>query len=356
MFSGKTRAVANVSAGLAAGIGAWQCLRWLGEVDLAGHVAVVTGGSRGLGFLLARELLKEGCSVAICARDADELERARAELDRQAEGADVFAAPCDVGKREEVERFIGEVMRRHGRVDVLVNNAGIIQVGPVRRMTVEDFEQSMAVMYWGVVYPTLAVLPRMLERRAGRIVNISSIGGKVAVPHLTPYAAAKFAATGFSEGLRAELAKYGITVTTICPGLMRTGSHLNAEFKAGDEREFAAFAPMASWPGVSMDAERAARQIVRALKRGDAEHTLSVPATLLARFHGLFPGLTADIMGLVARFLPDADAPGMAATPVNERGAVLQDKLDSRLLEKTTAWGLSAARRFNQLAPVRRAA
>jgi len=127
-------------------------------------------------------------------------------------------------------------------------------------------------------------------------------------------------------------------------------------YEAGDEREFAAFAPMANWPGVSMDAERAARQIVQALKRGDAEHTLSVPATLLARFHGLFPGLTADIMGLVARFLPDAEGEGMAATTVNERGLALQDKLDSRLLEKTTAWGRSAARRFNQLPSARRAA
>ncbi len=356
MFSNRNRAVANVAVGLAASVGAWQCLRWLGEVDLTGHVAVVTGGSRGLGFLLARELLKEGCSVAICARDTDELERASAALTREANGAEVFSAQCDVGNRGEVERFIGEVMSRHGRVDVLVNNAGIIQVGPLRRMTVEDFEQAMAVMYWGVAHPTLAVLPQMLERRAGRIVTITSIGGKVAVPHLTPYVAAKFAAYGFSAGLRAELAKYGVTVTTICPGLMRTGSHLNAEFKAGDEREFGAFAPLASLPGVSMDAERAARQIVRALKRGDAERTLSVPATLLARFQGLFPGLTADIMGLVARFLPDAEGEGMAATPAQERGLALQERINSRLLERATAWGISAAERFNQLPTATKAA
>ena len=334
----------------AASLAAWQGVRRLQEADLDGHVAIVTGASRGLGLLIARELLREGCSVAICARTETDLQRARDALREHARsGREAYAAPCDVSDRAQVERFIGQVTQRFGRVDVLVNNAGIIQVGPLRRMTHQDFERAMAVMYWGVVHPTLALLPQLLERRAGRILNVTSIGGKAPVAHLAPYCAAKFAATGFSEGLRLELAKYGVTVTTICPGLMRTGSHLQAEFKAGDAREFAGFAPLASWPGISMDAERAARQIVRALKRGDAEHTLSLPATLLARAHGLFPGLVTDAMAVANRVLPDADAEGMAATPVNEPGMAIQERLDSRLLERATAWGLDAARRFNQL-------
>jgi short-subunit dehydrogenase len=333
--------------GLTAGILAWQGARWLREADLTGHVALVTGGSRGLGFLVARELLKTGCVVAICARDEAELERARLQLDST--GERVFSMPCDVADEAQVQRLIAEVTTRYGRIDVLVNNAGIIQSGSIRRQTVEDFQTAMAIMYWGTVYPTLAVLPQMLERRAGRIVNITSIGGKVAIPHLAPYVSAKFAATGFSEGLRAELSRYGIAVTTVCPGLMRTGSHLNAYFKAGDEREFAVFAPLGSLPPFSMDAERAARQIVQALKRGDAERTLSIPATLLARFHGLFPGLTADILGVVNRFLPDAPGEDMAATLRQDRGLEIQERMQSPLFEKLTGWGISAARRFNGL-------
>src|SRR5215211_785939 len=214
---------------MAAGIGAVAAGRLLPRAaDLRGEVAFVTGGSRGLGFLIARELGRAGCRVAICARDTAELERAQVDLQR--EGGEVLALRCDVTDRADVERAVAEVVRAFGRIDVLVNNAGIIQVGPLATMTEADFEQAMAAMFWGVTYPTLAVLPAMRARRHGRIATITSIGGKLAVPHLLPYASAKFAAVGFSEGLRAELGREGIVVTTVVPGLMRTGSHLNAEF------------------------------------------------------------------------------------------------------------------------------
>jgi short-subunit dehydrogenase len=271
------------------------------------------------------------------------LERAR--MDLQDHGAEVLAVPCDVAKQADVEGWVEQATRHFGQVDILVNNAGVIQVGPVHAQVVEDYETAMAVMYWGVVYPTMAVLPQMRARRRGRIMNITSIGGKLSVPHLSPYCSAKFAAMGFSEGLRAELAQDGITVTTIVPGLMRTGSHLNAWFKGGDWREFAMFAPMASLPVISMDAERAAQQAVAAMKRGEAERTLSLLFSLTARLHGLFPGLTADILGLVNRFLPGADA---QPTPYQERGMDIQERLDSTWLETATAWGISAAHRFNQ--------
>src|SRR5213078_5332449 len=123
----------------------------------------------------------------------------------------------------------------------------------------------MAVIFWGTLYPTLAVLPQMLERRSGRIVNITSIGGKVSVPHLLPYNCAKFAALGFSEGLRAELAKDGVSVATVIPGLMRTGSVVSAEFKGRTEAEFTWFSALARSPLTSMDVRRAARRILAAM-------------------------------------------------------------------------------------------
>jgi NAD(P)-dependent dehydrogenase (short-subunit alcohol dehydrogenase family) len=248
-----------------------------------------------------------------------------------------------VADRAQVERLVAETTRHYGRLDVLVNNAGIIQVGPLEAMTVEDFQTAQDVMFWGTVYPTLAVLPQMRARGAGRIANITSIGGKVAVPQLLPYACAKFAAVGFSEGLRAEVGRDGIVVTTVAPGLMRTGSHLNAKFKGNQEQEYALFAPMASMPFVSIDAERAAGQIVRAIRRGDAEVILTLPANLLARFHGIFPGLTADLLGLANRVLP-AGGQGTSSEPGHE----VQERVESPVLTALTGWGESAARRFHQ--------
>ena len=323
-----------------------RAMRHRDEGDLRSQVVLITGGSRGLGFLLAREFAREGCRVVICARDERELEQAQADL--EAEGADVLTFVGNVGNRDDVRRMIDDVLRIYGRLDVLVNNAGVIQVGPIQSLRIGDFEEAMDVMYWGVLYPTLAALPHMLERRHGRIVNVTSIGGKVAIPHLSPYTSAKFAAVGFSEGLRAELAGTGVTVTTIVPGLMRNGSYQNAFFKGRQESEYTWFSLGASLPLISMNAERAARQIVQASKRGEAERTLSLPAVLLARCHGLFPGLTADLLGLAARFLlPDPAGDGFAAA----RGMEVQSQLRPprrQILNSLTTLGRRAAHRYNQ--------
>jgi len=311
--------------------------------DLTGEVAVITGGSRGIGFLLARDFARAGCRVAICARDAAELDRSRADL--AVEGAEVFTCVCDVSQQAQVEAMIGSVSEHYGRIDILVNNAGIIQVGPLETMTLADFEEAMNVMFWGMLYAIWAVLPQMRRRHSGRIVNITSIGGKLSPPHLIPYSSAKFAAVGLSEGLHAELARDGITVTTIAPGLMRTGSHTQAFFKAPMEGEYTWFALGASLPGISMDAERAAEQIVMATRNGEAERILSTPAAVAARFHGLFPGATADVLALVNRLLPRPDSTDTSRA----RGQEVERHLGSRWLKAATTLGRSAARRFNEL-------
>ena len=273
--------------------------------ELGGKTVLITGGSRGLGLVMAREFAREGASVAICARDRAELERAQAEL--KAQGAHVFAFPCDVSDRVQVKELIEVVTDHFGRIDVLVNNAGVIQVGPVEVMTLEDYEQAMAIHFWGPLYTMLAVVPQMRARGEGRIVNISSIGGKISVPHLVPYSASKFALAGLSEGMRAELAKDGVVVTTVCPGLMRTGSPRNATFKGQHRAEYAWFAISDALPVTSIQAERAARQIVAACKRGEAELIITTQAVAAIRFHQLFPEASADLRALVNRLLP---APG----------------------------------------------
>jgi short-subunit dehydrogenase len=267
-----------------------------------GKAVLITGGSRGLGLVLARRLARAHAKIAIVARDEEELARAKEDLQKL--GATAVTLQLDVTKKAEAEEAVARAAAELGPIDVLINNAGVIQTGPMELMTDADYEEAMNTHFWAPLHMTNAVLPSMKERGRGRIVNISSIGGKVPVPHLLPYAASKFALTGLSEGMRAELLKDGIVVTTVCPGLMRTGSPLNAFFKGKHRAEYAWFSLMDSLPISSVSAESAARQILRACRRGKAELIISPQAKLAARMHGLFPGLTTDLMGLVNRFLP----------------------------------------------------
>ncbi len=275
-----------------------------------GRVVVITGGSRGLGLALARQFATEGATLVLVARDADELERAREAL-REYE-VEVMTLVCDVTRRAEVERMVARVQERFGNIDVLVNNAGIIQVGPMEMMTLADYEEAMQVHYWAPLYTSLAVLPQMRRRRVGRIVNISSIGGKVSVPHLLPYSASKFALVGLSEGMRSELVRDNIHVTTVCPGLIRSGSHVNAHFKGQNQAEYAWFTLSNASPVTSIDVQTAAKQIVNACRYGDAELVISLPAQILNLFHSNFPSMTADILGIANRLLPATGGIGTA--------------------------------------------
>jgi len=285
----------------AVALGRFLWRRW-NEYDLHGKTVLVTGGSRGLGLVLAREFAANGARVAICARDEQELQTASEDL--QNRGAEVAAIKCDVTNMSEVEDMVRRVRERFGKIDVLVNNAGTIQVGPLEVMKREDFEHTMRAHFWGPLNTILAVLPEMRERGDGRIVNISSIGGKIAVPHLVPYSASKFALVGLSKGLNAELRKDGIVVTTVCPGLMRTGSPRNANFKGKHRDEYAWFSISDSLPVTSIKAERAARQIVDACKQGRAELVITIQAKMAVTFDALFPELSADLMAVVNRVLP----------------------------------------------------
>jgi len=278
------------------------------DYNFENKVVLITGGSRGLGLVLARTLADQKARIAICARNETELLRAKKDLESR--GAEAFQTVCDVRNQSEVNRTVEAVCNHYGRIDVLINNAGVIQVGPLEVQTQKDFEDALAVHFWGAFYMMQAVLPQMRERGTGKIVNISSIGGKVAVPHLAPYCASKFALVGLSNAMRVELAKDNISVTTVCPGLMRTGSHANAIFKGQNEKEFAWFSIGNSLPVSSISAERAAHQIIEAARRGDAELIVSIQAKLAAAANALLPELTADIAGLVNRILPEAGGIG----------------------------------------------
>src|SRR5438270_1183221 len=278
--------------------------RWLSPVaDPRGAVVLVNGGSRGLGLVLCRELARRGARLVLCARDEEELERARKDL--EARGAEVLAVPCDVRIPAASERLVEQAVARFGGIDVLVNNAGIIQVGPYQSMSLNDFQKAMAVNFWGAVHTTLAALPHLRRSSVRRVVNICSIGGAIAVPHLLPYSCAKFALRGFSEGLGAELASDRIRVSTVMPWLMRTGSFVNALFKGQREEELAWFSLGATMPVLSMTAERAARRIAMACERGELFVSVGFQAKVLRIAHSLAPGLTTRVLGLVNSLLPE---------------------------------------------------
>ena len=315
--------------------------------DLHGEVAVVTGASRGLGLLLARELAGQGCPLVICARNAAELERAADEL--RAAGAEVTTVACDVTDEATPQLLIDTAVQRYGRLDILVSNAGVIQVGPVQAAQIGHYEMAMNTMALAPARLALTALPVMRRQGHGRIVTIGSIGGKISVPHLLPYSTAKFAAVGFSEGLRAELGRGPVTVTTIVPGLMRTGSHLQARFTGQPAKEFTWFSLGASLPLVSMDAERAARQIIAAVRQRRAEIILTPAGQLVSRAAGIVPGLTSEILHLVQRLaLPAPSGEPGAAVADEAQGDELRPAMGKKTFDRLTTLGQAAASRFNE--------
>jgi NAD(P)-dependent dehydrogenase (short-subunit alcohol dehydrogenase family) len=295
-----------------------------------GASVLITGGSRGLGLVLARQLAAEGARLTLIARDLNELRRAARDIHARTPSAEILTLPADVRDREGVELAVSRAVAHFGRIDVAINNAGIINVGPLDHMKLADYDDAMNTHFWGPLFVVLAVLPHMRRQGGGRIVNVSSIGGRISVPHLLPYSASKFALVGLSDGLRAELARDRISVTTVCPGLMRVGSAVNASFKGQRSKEYGWFALASSLPMLTTSAESAARQIVRACRRGDAELVITIPARAAVLARTIAPGLFSEIMSLANHVLPrpagpdgDIAKPGRSAGSTWEPSAVL---------------------------------
>lgn len=277
--------------------------RSLNCFHLANRIVLITGGSRGLGLILALKLADRGANVVICGRSGDTLTEASEKLSKKP--GKHLAIPCDISDKQQVKQMIGQVRKEMGTVDVLINNAGIIQAGPMESMEEEDYKTVMGVHFWGPLHLIYEILPDMKKKKTGRIVNIASIGGKVSFPHLLPYNASKYALSGLSEGITSELKQYNIKVTTVYPGLMRTGSPRNIDVKGQHKKEYAWFKISDSLPFISMDANRAASQIIEAIIYGDKTVTLSLPAKIAATVHGVAPGLTISVFKLVNFLLPD---------------------------------------------------
>lgn len=272
--------------------------------------------------------------MAIAARDQEEI--ARAIDDLASLGGQVTGIICDVTKKNDCERAVSECISRLGSIDCLINDAGIIQMGPLEVQTDEDFRDAMDTHFWGPYYMMQAAIPHMRAEEYGRIINISSIGGKIAVPHLAPYCASKFALSGLSSAMRVELAKDGIVVTSIYPGLMRTGSHVNAEFKGQNEKEYALFSLSNAFPLSSINAERAASQILEASRRGEAEAIISVQAKAAAKLHALFPEASATVLATLNHLLPEENGDRSKHKGIDSASSVSPSVLTAHIDESST--------------------
>ncbi len=264
-------------------------------------VALVTGGSRGLGLEIARQICGRGGKVALIARDLDELARAKTDLDRFA--TEVLTIQCDLLETAQIQSAVQQTLQRFGKIDILINNAGTIEIGPIEHMQLKDFDRAMRLHFWAPFILYLLVAPHM-RAKGGRIVNISSIGGRIAVPHMAAYSASKFALTGFSDGIRAELARDNIFVTTVTPGLMRTGSQIHAKFKGDHSAEYKWFDWSSKIPFASISVERAARKILSACQRGKPALVMPCSAYFIIAANALFPNLTARVMKIMNRSMP----------------------------------------------------
>jgi len=318
-------AIVTAAGGTAATVAGLYAVRKLAgvlmrpSVDLRDKVVLITGGSRGLGLALAKEFAYAGSRIAICARDSQELDEAERRLHGIAR--EIVPFVCDVTKRADVQELVRDVINRFGRIDILINNAGEISVAPLESLERSDFERAMDTMFWGPLDVTLEVLPHLRHQRSGQVVNITSIGGRVSVPRLIPYCCAKFAFVAFSDGLAAELDRERIRVLTVVPGLMRTGSYLQAHFKGDAAHEFTWFGVAANLPGFTAPAAYAAHQIRRAVESGRMTLTITWPAKLLIRMQALLPEVTRHLMAGVNEYIlpnPQGDKTLVLGKSLNE--------------------------------------
>jgi len=256
------------AAGTMWGARAWlRSRRW---IELRDRVVVITGSDSGFGLIQARQVSEQGAIVVLAARNAQALEAAAEAVHRDG-ACEVLAVPTDVSNSAEAERLIDLTVERFGRIDVLINTAGLMLVGAEPTLTLDDLRALMDVNFWGAVYTSRAALRYMRTAKFGRIANVSSIGGRFAAPHMQAYTISKFALTGYTKSLRPEALRDNVFVTGIYPSTMRTGGHRHAWFKGNQEAEYSWFSLGDVLPGVATSAEKAARVAIRAIQGGDPE-------------------------------------------------------------------------------------
>lgn len=258
-------------------------------MEIKGKVVLVTGASSGIGEATARQFGREGAKVVLAARRLDRLEALAREIQAFETGAETLAVPTDLTKLEEIQTLIDRTLNRFGRIDVLVNNAGIGRLDWLENLDPrDDIEAQLNVNVLGVVQTTRQALPVMIKQRSGHIINMCSMSSLIATPTYTIYAASKHAVHGFSEALRREVKPWGIEVSTIYPGGVKT------EFgkDAGHRRKTQAATPRS----LSLTADQVGRAIVQLARHPRAMWLIPWQWNLVSLLNRLFPSIVDAII------------------------------------------------------------
>ncbi len=261
------------------------------ELGLKGKVAVVTGGSSGIGKAVALLLAAEGARPAICGRDPAKLRAAALEIKR-AGGEEPFAATADVRRVDDIRSFVRQVIERYGRIDILVNNAGAMIAGAIEHLPDETWQDSVETKVFGFMHFIREVLPQMKQQNAGRIINIVGLSGKVPSPGSIVSGVINAANLNLTKALADQLARYNILVNSVCPGIIDTPM---------TER---AYRETAAATGISIEEAKAARLRFTPLRRmGKAEEVASVVVFLASEQASYVTGASVNVDGGSGRYI-----------------------------------------------------
>lgn len=229
--------------------------------ELNGRTAILTGASRGLGVDVARALAREGVDLVLAARSQPELEQVASEI--RATGRRAVVVPCDVSSPADRQRLVDATLAEFGKCDILVNNAGIEMTAFYEEQPEDEIARVIDVNLTSAMLLTRAILPHMLERKTGHVVNVASLAGKVPMPYSVPYSASKAGLIAFTEGIRNEFRKRGVSASAICPGFVS-----DAGMYADWEREVGLKAGFLAKP---VTPEKVARNVVKAVQKDRPE-------------------------------------------------------------------------------------
>lgn len=267
-----------------------------------GAATIITGASTGIGKALAVRLARrKGCRMVLNARNAEVLEET-AKAVRTA-GGEALCVAGDIADPQVVKSLVAMCKEQFGGIDVLVNNAGLAKTGPMHKLNVDDWRYVFEVNFFAPLMLTYEVLPHFFEKRSGKIVNVASVAGKIAFPGSVCYSASKFALTGLSEGMAAELSWRGVDVVTVCPGWVRT-EFFKKNSSSEDPSEIAMRKDIQGWlmrNVLSISSEQCADNIISACEKGGChEIILTKPGVVMERISGIAPNLTFQL----ARYVP----------------------------------------------------
>lgn len=254
-----------------------------------GKVAIVTGGASGIGRAVSEEMARRGAMLVVTDINADGADEVCAGI--AVAGGKAKAACLDVTKAEDVQRLVEETAAEYGRLDYIFNNAGIAIAAEIRDMSLEDWRRIIDINLWGVIYGTMAAYPLMIGQGFGHIVNTASTAGLVGFPTLGAYCTTKHAVVGLSTSLRAEAAAFGVKVSVVCPGFIRTGI-----FEAATVLKMSRDEVLEKADAVSMGVEQAALKILRGVEKNKMIVNFPFHARFLWWLHRLNPSATAPIM------------------------------------------------------------